>query len=121
MTGRLLYVLAGALLGLATQLAGAEEITAADFELQSTRELLQVCTTEESSGYMLGVAHFHEAATGEDIPPLTCPPQDLSLLELARTFVMWADENRADGALMGELPVDGVIRAAAAKWPCKSS
>ena len=63
-------------------------------------------------------AHYHVATTGPDNPPLACPPDDMNLVDLAREFVLWSEQNLADEALMGELPVRGLIRAAVAKWPC---
>lgn len=120
---------------LATAIAAAgarsDEVAPEDFELQTTRELYEICTTPEDHefikyavgtclGYVLGAAHYHIAASGPDYPPLTCPPDDLSLVDLARTFAEWAHRHRQDEILMHELPVQGVMRASAAQWPCRN-
>ena len=109
----------------------AGEVTPEDFELKTTRELYDVCTTPEEHeyvkyaigtclGYILGAAHYHRAASSPETPSLACPPDDLNLVDLARIFAEWAQRHEDDPALMQELPVQGVMRASVEQWPCPS-
>ena len=68
--------------------------------------------------YFAGASHFHRAMVGPQVVPLFCPPETATRADAIDVFVAWARANENDEALMGELPVEGVMRAIIAEYPC---
>lgn len=117
---------------LATALAlgavSAHAVELADFEVQTTRDLVSLCSVSSDSdmygaamGYCLGfvdAAHDYHAVitSGDLLKPIACPGHETTRQELVDMFLGWARSN--DGLLDGESPIQGLMRAASAKWPC---
>jgi len=99
-----------------------------DFRADTVQGLYDICMLDPNHpladravgfclGYVAGAAHYHRAISdGPDIEPLICPEEEISRLALAKTFVVWAENNPQYAEA---LPVEGVVRAAAEKWPCE--
>jgi len=122
--------LAGAIvLCLVPALANALEL--ADFELETTHSLLNVCMVDSSDplvaeaaylcvGYFVGAIHYHQSVVGPEMKPIVCAPEGTTRNDVIRTFVTWGQANMGSKELMGEVPVVGAIRAAQEKWPCEN-
>ena len=107
----------------------AAELEDMDFDLETTRDLYDVCSARVSQplgveaevacfSYFAGASHFHRAMVGPQVVPLFCPPETAMRADAINVFVAWARANENDEALMGELPVEGVMRAIIAEYPC---
>ena len=106
--------------------AVAAEIS--DFELQTTADLVALCNSAGSDplaaeaqqacfGYIAGATHFYRSlvAGGDRFKPVVCPGRELSRQEVAALLVAWADDHPNQ---LDELPVEGIIRAVVAEYPC---
>ena len=99
-----------------------------EFKLEQAQELLDVCTVSPShpdyleasgfcTGYFTGAMHYHRAlAKGPDRKAIVCPDHTVTRAEAITVFVAWARDNPQ---YMAEEPIEAVMRAAVAKWPCK--
>lgn len=97
------------------------------FEVRTTSDLVELCSADPADplhaeatqfcyGYMAGAAHFHQAMVhGDGIEPLACPREEVTRQDLVAVFLDWAEANPQH---MDELPVESVVRAAVAEWPC---
>ena len=107
--------------------ATAEMVTRADFRMLTTQHLYNLCAASKDDpyrdravyfcfGFFTGAAHYHRAL-GSGQGTIVCPPNNrrISRLEAVRVFLAWAQGNRQH---MAEKPIDGVVRALVAKWPC---
>lgn len=115
---------AGAAWALALPALAAE---VGNFDLQATRDLVALCSDSQDDplyaeamqlcyGFIAGVAQLHRAlVNADDVKPVACPRHAVTREALVQVFLSWA---RANPAEMDALPVDGVMRAAAAEWPC---
>jgi len=105
--------------------------TAADLELRTAGDLMNICGTADNDplfegasgfcyGFLSGTAHYHRSANaGKKGKPLYCLPEGgVSRADAAARFVAWG---RANPQFMSEPPVDGLMRFAAATWPCKKA
>ncbi|HEX6141730.1 MAG TPA: Rap1a/Tai family immunity protein [Geminicoccaceae bacterium] len=117
-------------LGLVALLGGLPAAAAEveDFELQTTRDLVALCSTpggdplaaeaqQACFGYIAGAIHFYGALVtgGDRFKPIVCPGRELTRQELAALLVAWAEDHPEH---LDDLPVDNVLRAAAAAYPC---
>jgi hypothetical protein len=108
--------------------AAHEDFTLDDFELQSTEDLLDICTLEEAHesyweavsfcfGFFQGGVHYHRAlANGPNFDPISCPTDEVTLRQLVSVFVTYA---RANPIYSDEPPMDTVFRAVTDQWPCE--
>lgn len=99
-----------------------------DFEVKTTRDLVELCSASSESdvygaamGYCLGfvdAAHdYHAVVTqGDVLAPVACPGHTTTRREVVDAFLSWAKDN--DALLDTESPLNGLMRAAAARWPC---
>lgn len=107
--------------------AGAVEID--DFELRTTRDLVALCSVAPEDplagealqacfGYLGGTSDFYRALTeGQGVARFICPGRELTREELAEIVVTWVG---AHPGHLDELPVESVVRAAVARFPCDS-
>jgi hypothetical protein len=122
-------VIAGVLgLALSGPLMAAQD---EDFNFDTTEDLFQVCSTPVSSAeavpasfacraFIEATMQYHDEVTDrKNLKRLVCYPQTATIGDGRSAFVAWAKANAADKTLMGETPVVGVVRALAAKYPCK--
>jgi len=104
-------------------------VTEADFEVKTTRDLINLCTASPQDplyseaanfcyGYLVGAYHYFIAQHSKD-------PQDLFVClpdpkptrnEAISLFVSWAKEHPQ---YMTDMPVETEFRFMAEKWPCK--
>ena len=103
------------------------------FELKTTRDLLQVCTTPADDptrreavhycmGFLEGAVGYHNAlSTHRDMKRLTCYPSGTTREDGARAFIRWAQARQDDQKTMSEAPVIGLMRSLNAQWPCKEA
>jgi len=111
--------------------AGADshqDFTMDDFKLQSTKDLVDICTVDDAHenyweavsfcfGFFQGGVHYHRAlAAGPNFDPIACPADDATLKQLVSVFVTYA---RANPIYSDEPPMDTVFRAVAEQWPCE--
>ncbi len=106
-------------------------VTGATLELNTAQDLVDLCSLTDADpnfegargfcyGFMSGAGHYHRSANaGKKAKPLYCLPEPKpSRSEAAKLFIDWA---RANPQFMSEPPVDGLMRFAAATWPCKKA
>ncbi len=106
----------------------AHAVDESDFNVKTTRDLVDLCSVSSTSdmygaamGYCLGfvdAAHdYHAVVTHDDmLKPVACPGHTTTRQEVVDAFLAWARNN--DGLLDSESPLNGLMRAAAATWPC---
>lgn len=98
------------------------------YKLEQASDLLDICTVNASNpitaeaygfcvGYFTGAMHYHRAlAKGPDHKAIACPDHKVSRAEAIAVFVAWAHDNPQ---YLTEEPIEALMRAAVAKWPCK--
>lgn len=100
-----------------------------DFNYDTTEDLLTVCgaTGEGSEAALLACRAFLEATVQyhdgvsdrKKMKRLICYPGTATVADAREAFVAWGAANAGNAELMKEMPVVGVVRALAAKYPCK--
>lgn len=118
------------ILGTAASFAKAEESVTYgldDYELDSARDLLDVCTVSPLHddhdvakafcvGFFAGGLHFHDAVSGTpNFPRIACAPKTTTREEVVDTFVTYV---RGHTQYLTEPPMQTVFRAVVNKWPC---
>jgi hypothetical protein len=132
MAGWVRAVPAGAVVALGLLVGGApaaaQELE--DFAVRDAGSLADLCSTAESSplypearqhcyGFIAGAAAlYRELIAAERLPRLVCPEGEPTADEARETFTAWIAAN--PGA-RSEKAIDGLFRAASAKWPCPKS
>ena len=109
--------------------AGAAMVREKDFEVKSTRNLINLCTASADDpmqeqaihfchGYLVGAFAYNQAEySGPDTKPVICLPNPKpSRNEAIEMFVDWA---KAHPQYMNEKPVETEFRFLMEKWPCK--
>lgn len=107
----------------------AQAVTAEDFQVRTTKELIDLCTVSANDvlvkesihfchGYLLGAFHYYLAqASGPEGQRLVCFPTPAPTRNEAITmFVEWA---KVHPQYMDEAPVETEFRFLTEKWPCK--
>jgi hypothetical protein len=109
----------------------AAAIDQSDFRFDTTSDLAAVCSvTADAAEYALAnqacrafieaaVQYHDEISNRKKMKRLVCYPSNATIEDGKAAFVAWAGTHTADQKLMGELPVIGLIRALAVKYPCK--
>ncbi|EGV18356.1 Rap1a/Tai family immunity protein [Thiocapsa marina] len=120
-----------ALLATAVFASPASALQEADFNYESTEDLYQICSVAaDADGYasaslacrafLEATVQYHDGVTARNgLKRLICYPQGATIADAREAFVAWAKANSGNAELMGEQPVKGVVRALAAKYPCK--
>jgi hypothetical protein len=117
-----------------TLAAGAEDegvIDEMDFKLRTTGDLYDLCSVKPDNskyyiaalygcrGFIGGAVQYHDAVSDrKNLKRLICYPEGTTIEEGIEGFVIWAEKHRNDKALMDELPVMGLVRALADRYPC---
>lgn len=99
-----------------------------NFQVKTTRDLVTLCSAkmgdadyDAAKGYCLGfidAAHDYHAVitSGDMLRPITCPDKMTTRQQVIDMFLAWARNN--GGLLDSESPIQGLMRAASARWPC---
>ena len=103
----------------------------ADFRFDTTENLIQVCSVPDTApeylpatlackAFIEATVQYHDEVTDrKKLKPLICPPKTVTTDDGKAAFLAWAKEKAGDKKLMSEQPVVGLVRALAAKYPCK--
>ena len=109
--------------------AQAASVTAEDFRVRTTGDLIRLCSASADDplypaarGFCLGyldAAHdYHAALTaGKSFSPIACPEGEVTRDQVVEVVVEWAGDNR--NMLDREGAMHGVMRAVAIEWPCR--
>jgi hypothetical protein len=118
---------AAALLGSQSAIAVQNE----DINFDSTEDLYQVCSVEPGSpeyiaasfacrGFIEGSVQYHDEVTDrKKLKRLICYPKSATVADGRAAFIAWAKKHSNNSKLMNEVPVVGLVRALAKKYPCK--
>ena len=102
-----------------------------DLDLDTTEDLYQVCSVQPGAaeyvaasfacrGFIEGAVQYHDAVSDrKHLKRLICYPKTATVADGRAAFVAWAQRNLGNARLMDELPVIGLVRALADKYPCK--
>jgi hypothetical protein len=102
-----------------------------DLGFDTTEDLYQVCSTPSDApeyvatsfacrGFIEATVQYHDAISDrKHMKRLVCYDSKATIADGRAAFVAWAEANKGNATLMDEPPVVGVIRALAAKYPCK--
>ena len=109
--------------------AFAGAVSEKDFEVQTTENLINLCTAAPDDplyqqainfchGYLVGAYHYHEAvASGPKGMRLFCPPDPPPSRNDA--FAMFVEWVKTHPQHWGETPVESEFRFLMQKWPCR--
>jgi hypothetical protein len=109
--------------------ASAEAAEVQDFQATTVDQLARICGADPTDdlyveaiqfcyGYISGAVQFHNALVGDGgIKPIACPTARATRQEFAEYFASWA-RTTATPEQLAEPAVQGMARAAAAKYPC---
>lgn len=98
-----------------------------DFQLDSAKELVEICTLESAHpdyqtaigfcyGYISGGGHYHDALSqGPEFDRMVCPPQGITHDQVVKIFTAYTSNNPQ---YLEEPAMDVLFRAAVAEWPC---
>ena len=118
------------LLGVVLAMPGvAFAVTDGDFEVKTTRSLLNLCTVSAEDprykealhfchGYLVGAYHYYVASiSGPNAKRLLCPPDPPPTRNAAiAAFIAWA---QARPQYINDAPVDTEFRFLTETYPCK--
>jgi len=108
--------------------AAAQDAVVESFELDDAGALVTACTVPEDHplyrtakgfclGYMTGAMHLYTAAAASpNVKDFVCPGHVVSRVEMRDVFLEWA---AAHPERLSEPAIDGLVRAAVAKFPCE--
>jgi hypothetical protein len=126
--GHFPYVLACAL---ACAAGPAAAVDNDDFNYDTTEDLYQVCVITPDQpehvaadfacrAFIEATVQYHDAVSDrKKMKRLICYPANATVADGRRAFLSWAEANKDNAERMGEQPVVGVVRALAAKYPCR--
>ena len=108
---------------------GSTALTREDFLVNSTQDLVKLCSASESDplyqaaigfcyGYVVGVNHYYQATTtGAGETGFVCFPDPRpTRTEAIQMFLAWTKQNPQ---YMSELPVESIFRFLASRFPCQ--
>ena len=108
--------------------ANAGTFDVEDFVLDSTEDLVDVCSAPASDpmyeeakifcfGYLAAAIDYHRAmAVAPGMGPIACAEEGATREDLIGVLVAWSEKNPQQ---MSAPPIESLLRAAAEKWPCK--
>jgi hypothetical protein len=69
--------------------------------------------------FIEATVQYHDAVSDRrKMRRLICYPENATIADGRRAFLSWAEANKDNGERMAELPVVGLVRALAARYPC---
>jgi hypothetical protein len=131
--GRLRHLPALLASGIAAVLCSGAALAVQDEDLSfdTTEDLYQVCSVQPGAAeyvaasfacraFIEAAVQYHDAVVDRrQLKRLICYPATATIADGRAAFVTWAQRNAGNETLMNELPVVGLVRALAAKYPCK--
>ncbi|WP_295880153.1 Rap1a/Tai family immunity protein [uncultured Thiohalocapsa sp.] len=115
--------------GIAAAPAGAVEDE--DLNFDTTEDLYAVCSTTSDQpehlaatfacrAFIEATVQYHDAVSDrKKMRRLICYPENATVGDGRRAFLSWAEANKDNAERMDELPVVGLVRALAARYPCR--
>ena len=109
----------------------AAAVEDSDFRFDTTQDLHAVCSVPGNTAeyamahqacraFIEGAMQYHDSVSKpKQLKRLICYPAQSTIDDGILAFNAWATAKAADAKLMGEPPVVGLVRALAAKYPCK--
>jgi len=110
-----------------TSWAQTDGYTLEDYQLETSGDLLDICTLDQSHanyweargfclGYFTGGIHLQDAlAAAPNFERIACAPANATRNDVVAVFVAYA---RAHPEYLDERPMDTVFRAVNDEWPC---
>ncbi len=101
-----------------------------DFDFHTTEDLYNLCSVSEGHGdyvassyacrgFIAGAVQYHDGVSdAKNLKRLICYPASATLADGKAAFLSWGKANKNDAALMKEVPVIGLVKALAEKYPC---
>jgi hypothetical protein len=98
-----------------------------DLRFETTEDLVAVCSAPASSaaqlactGFIEATVQYHDAVSDrKNLKRLICYPSGTSIEDGRTALLSWAETNKTNAKLMGEMPVVGLVRALAETYPCR--
>ncbi len=109
----------------------AAAIQDSNFRFDSTADLVAVCSVSADAAeyqianhacraFIEATVQYHDAVSDrKKMKRLICYPPTATIEDGKTAFLAWAKAKSGDAKLMAEQPVVGLVRAMAAKAPCK--
>lgn len=109
----------------------ASALQESNFNYETTEDLYQVCSVAPGDdtalpavyacrAFIEATVQYHDEITGRKaMKRLVCYPKGSTIEDARNTFVDWARKNAANPERMKEMPVVGLVRSLADKYPCK--
>jgi hypothetical protein len=128
MPGRAAF--AFALAGLLAVAGAAWAVEDEDLNFDTTEDLYAVCATTQDKpeyvpasfacrAFIEATVQYHDAVSDRrKMRRLICYPENATVADGRRAFLSWAEANKDNAERMAELPVVGLVRALAARYPC---
>jgi hypothetical protein len=123
-----------AAVGLAFALAQpAAAVDSSNFRFDTTMDLYNICSVAEGTAeypmangscraFIEASVQYHdEISNRKNLKRLICYPSIATIEDGKQAFIAWAKAKSGDQKLMAEQPVVGLVRALAAKYPCKKN
>jgi hypothetical protein len=114
--------------GLALPVTAVED---ADFQFNTTQDLAALCSVAPGTpeypmshqacrAFIEATLQYHDAVSKPNkLKRLVCYPPNTTIDDGVTAFNAWAKDHAGDIKSLAEPPVLGLIRALAAKYPCK--
>lgn len=108
----------------------ADAADEANFKFNTTRDLYNLCSVKADApdvvaahwacrGFIEATVQYHDGISKkEQLKRLICYPETATISDGTAAFAGWAEKNLSNTEYMNELPVIGVVRALAGKYPC---
>ena len=108
----------------------ANAVDKTDFNYESTQDLYDVCSVDPDDpnyipailacrAFIESAVQYHDAVTdNKNLKRLICYGKDATIEKGRVAFLAWFEKHKNDKKLIEELPVIGLVRALADKYPC---
>jgi len=108
----------------------ASAVDKTDFNYESTQDLYGVCSVDQDDpnyipailacrAFIEAAVQYHDSVTdSKNLKRLICYGKDATIEKGRVAFLAWFEKHKNDKKLMEELPVIGLVRALADKYPC---
>ena len=108
----------------------AGEINEQDFNFRTTQDLGDLCSVDPASSsnipaiyacraFIEATVQYHDAVSDKkNLKRLICYGPEATIEDGRKVFVEWVATHKNDKNLMEEIPVVGMVRALAHKYPC---